>query len=541
MRPPRKRFEFPRERRIIRAVGVSVACTGAVDSLVTRSRSPTDASSRPRQECDPARRVQSSGLHPLARGRTRRLRGRRSLRVDARQSRPRVDEERVLELHRQRHRRVAAPGVALPDRDRSTGLVRLVDGDACRGRRDGVRPGHAEQRLRTRASTTGACAGGTTSASATRARTGSRSRAIASTASPTSRSSRSTPPTATPSGRAASSPTSNTSSTSRRRSPATGSSLRPSASRRAAAARCTRSTVARAGRSGGSTRSRTRGATRSRPAAAARGTHRASTGTTSSGASRTRLRGAERASGRTAAAYPGPVLYTDSLVVTDAKTGTLRWHDQVTPHDIRDYDFHLPPILGDVDGEPAVFGAGKAGVVIAWNRESHRRLWERRVGLHQNDSGPAAAKPVTIFPGDFGGVETPMALAENRLFVPWRIDFPARASATGLSGREQQFQQQLRDRPRRLHRRQRRRRRGAVAEAAAGDGLRRSDRRERRRLHEHLRRHGLRLRHPDRPHALDDPGARRHQRLPRHRRRHAARRRRHRPRGGRSVAFATRR
>jgi alcohol dehydrogenase (cytochrome c) len=42
-------------------------------------------------------------------------------------------------------------------------------------------------------------------------------------------------------------------------------------------------------------------------------------------------------------------------------------------------------------------------------------------------------RPTDIIPGDFGGVETPMALADNRLFVPW-LDFPAHASATGLAG-----------------------------------------------------------------------------------------------------------
>jgi alcohol dehydrogenase (cytochrome c) len=40
---------------------------------------------------------------------------------------------------------------------------------------------------------------------------------------------------------------------------------------------------------------------------------------------------------------------------------------------------------------------------------------------------------VDIFPGDLGGVETPMALAASRLFVPW-VDLPTRARASGLPG-----------------------------------------------------------------------------------------------------------
>lgn len=128
--------------------------------------------------------------------------------------------------------------------------------------------------------------------------------------------------------------------------------------------------------------------------------------------------------------FPGPALYTDSLVVTDAKTGALRWHDQVTPHDIRDYDFHLPPVLGDADGEAAVFGAGKAGVVIAWSRESRTRLWETQVGVHRNDHGPLPHELVDVCPGLYGGVETPMALAGGRLFVPV-VNLCSLGSATG--------------------------------------------------------------------------------------------------------------
>jgi len=43
-----------------------------------------------------------------------------------------------------------------------------------------------------------------------------------------------------------------------------------------------------------------------------------------------------------------------------------------------------------------------------------------------------SSSPVDIFPGDFGGVETPMAYSAGRLFVPWS-DFPARASSSGLA------------------------------------------------------------------------------------------------------------
>jgi outer membrane protein assembly factor BamB len=118
------------------------------------------------------------------------------------------------------------------------------------------------------------------------------------------------------------------------------------------------------------------------------------------------------------AAHPGRVLYTDSLVVLDARTGRLLWADQVTPHDIRDYDFQATPILASVRGRQLVFGAGKAGRVIAWDRATRHRRWTATVGLHRNDRGPLPRRRVVVCPGLLGGVETPMAYADGRLFVP---------------------------------------------------------------------------------------------------------------------------
>ena len=125
-------------------------------------------------------------------------------------------------------------------------------------------------------------------------------------------------------------------------------------------------------------------------------------------------------------AFPGAALYTDSLLVLEARTGRLLWHDQVTPHDVRDYDFEATPIIVGA----RVIGAGKAGRVIAWNRETRRRLWTTIVGVHRNDVGPLPRRRVTVCPGLLGGVETPMAYADGRVFVPV-VDLCGWGSATG--------------------------------------------------------------------------------------------------------------
>jgi len=97
----------------------------------------------------------------------------------------------------------------------------------------------------------------------------------------------------------------------------------------------------------------------------------------------------------------------------------------------------IPAIITttSVQGTPTeiVLVAGKMGKAYAYRADNGKRLWTLSVGKHQNDTGPLPRKVVSIFPGDLGGVETPMALAGNRLFVPW-LNFPTHASASGLPG-----------------------------------------------------------------------------------------------------------
>ena len=134
---------------------------------------------------------------------------------------------------------------------------------------------------------------------------------------------------------------------------------------------------------------------------------------------------------------PGPNLYTSSLVALDGQTGKRLWFRQTVRHDVRDYDLQIPAITTTVPIGGAqtdiVLVAGKMGKAFAYRAADGKHLWTRSVGKHQNDTGPLPRRLVNIFPGDLGGVETPMALADNRLFVPW-VDLPTRARSTGLPG-----------------------------------------------------------------------------------------------------------
>jgi outer membrane protein assembly factor BamB len=134
---------------------------------------------------------------------------------------------------------------------------------------------------------------------------------------------------------------------------------------------------------------------------------------------------------------PGRNLYTDSIVALNGQTGKLIWFQQAIAHDTRDYDLMIPAItttlpINGVQTE-IVLVAGKMGKAYAYRADNGKHLWTRPVGRHLHDTGPLPRKPEDIFPGDLGGVETPMALAANRLFVPW-ADLHAVASASGQKG-----------------------------------------------------------------------------------------------------------
>jgi alcohol dehydrogenase (cytochrome c) len=105
----------------------------------------------------------------------------------------------------------------------------------------------------------------------------------------------------------------------------------------------------------------------------------------------------------------------------------------VIAHDIRDYDLMISPVLyKPASGPQLVIGAGKMGKVYAWNAATGAAVWQANVGRHVNDTGLLPKKPVTVCPGDFGGVETPMAQAGGTVFVPW-LNLCAQASATSFS------------------------------------------------------------------------------------------------------------
>ena len=70
--------------------------------------------------------------------------------------------------------------------------------------------------------------------------------------------------------------------------------------------------------------------------------------------------------------------FADSLLVLDAGTGRLVWHQQLVHHDLWDYDVAAEPVLGDVEINgapvPAVIQATKTGMLYVFERTRGRPL-----------------------------------------------------------------------------------------------------------------------------------------------------------------------
>lgn len=124
---------------------------------------------------------------------------------------------------------------------------------------------------------------------------------------------------------------------------------------------------------------------------------------------------------------PSRELYTDSLVKLNQTTGKLAWYYQAFPDDFHDWDLQVSPIFTAVAGRSLVLASGKGGYVFATDPTSGDLVWKTAVGVHnghdQDDELALEGKlqlqtPYTTFPGEAGGVETNMAVADGVAYVP---------------------------------------------------------------------------------------------------------------------------
>lgn len=140
---------------------------------------------------------------------------------------------------------------------------------------------------------------------------------------------------------------------------------------------------------------------------------------------------------------PGPNDYASSMVSLSGETGAIRWYHQAAPHNLFDHDFQNTPVLTTItlDGQevPIAIGSGKTGTVIAVNQKTGEVIWQTAVGLRLNDhlTDLPLEGEVWVAPGAWGGVVSPVAVADGLVFVPV-VDMPTRYSGVGVD-RESMF------------------------------------------------------------------------------------------------------
>ena len=112
--------------------------------------------------------------------------------------------------------------------------------------------------------------------------------------------------------------------------------------------------------------------------------------------------------------------YANSTLKIDPETGSLVWYNNIKPFDLFDLDNQLTPILVESDGRKLAVSSGKHGYVVALDRETGEEVWRTAVGQHENDDVTEIpeGETISVLPGTLGGVETPMAISNGKVFAP---------------------------------------------------------------------------------------------------------------------------
>jgi outer membrane protein assembly factor BamB len=128
--------------------------------------------------------------------------------------------------------------------------------------------------------------------------------------------------------------------------------------------------------------------------------------------------------------HPRRLLYNDSTVSLNGKSGHLNWYYQANPDDFHDWDMQISPIYvpSGVGGQPTILDGSKDGRVYAFNASTGKLDWQTPVGKHNghdNDDKLAfehklkAFKfPVKSYPSLQAGVETNMAVSNGVVYAP---------------------------------------------------------------------------------------------------------------------------
>ena len=103
---------------------------------------------------------------------------------------------------------------------------------------------------------------------------------------------------------------------------------------------------------------------------------------------------------------PGTNLFTNSVVVLDARTGALKWWHQISPGDWMDLDLTAAPMLYRPSGaRDLVAIGGKDGHVTVIDRDTHKVVYRVPVTTVEPLRKPPTNQGARMCPGFAGGVE----------------------------------------------------------------------------------------------------------------------------------------
>ena len=106
------------------------------------------------------------------------------------------------------------------------------------------------------------------------------------------------------------------------------------------------------------------------------------------------------------AVRPGDNLYTNSVVVLEARTGVYRAHYQITPRDFHDWDVSSAPALVTTrNKQHRLLEAPKDGHLYGYDLKSGQRVFRTPITTVENENAPLTEKGTHFCPGTQGGSE----------------------------------------------------------------------------------------------------------------------------------------
>jgi alcohol dehydrogenase (cytochrome c) len=102
----------------------------------------------------------------------------------------------------------------------------------------------------------------------------------------------------------------------------------------------------------------------------------------------------------------GQNLYTNSILILDAKTGIYRHHYSVVPADFHDWDLAAAPVLVTTKGGKRIVAAApKDGLLYAYDLNADKKLYETPITTRENVGMPLSTTETHFCPGATGGSE----------------------------------------------------------------------------------------------------------------------------------------